>query len=303
MKVYEELIRDWNHHTTRVKDFARETLPPTEKMLRTQFINAAGVSSNAVTDFDKLSDPSPGRPSLSQVVHSQAKVEPPTAKCDGIIYTSASLTLPHNDVRKTAKAYRDFSLIQSGPDPNVGRNARIGDQTPAGQKQRVESGKDTSILQQASSDSAAGSSPEPAGDTSTNPPSYDSYLDAAFSAPCRVEDITSCQEVYDTVHAAQPADDKTVLPDINALEISLPQLVIEYKKSADTRRKSLNQVMMYSVAATTFLGAVGISDHPVFSLAADGSTGGIMMTWRSSEKVCGTGFLFWYVSSSCSLAA
>ena len=82
--------------------------------------------------------------------------------------------------------------------------------------------------------------------------------------------------------SSRPGSDSNKTETLNVL---LPRLVAEYKSPEYSGGAALHQAEMYAVASAAFLDAIGIKDHPVFALAADGTKGGIVMCERSCNEM------------------
>ena len=60
--------------------------------------------------------------------------------------------------------------------------------------------------------------------------------------------------------------------------------MVEYKRSdQNDDNQALNQARMYCAASVSYLAAFGIKQYPVFTLAAHGTIGHVLMAWMSGE--------------------
>lgn len=101
--------------------------------------------------------------------------------------------------------------------------------------------------------------------------------------------ITTCSNAFGISFLSHKLHEVPKVPPASTL--LLPSLICEYKKRTALEMKAFNQTWSYLVSAVTFLKDQGLTEHPVYGLATDGSKGGVLMAWFSTEtKVRSPGF-------------
>ena len=66
-------------------------------------------------------------------------------------------------------------------------------------------------------------------------------------------------------------------------EIHIPYLYAEYKRDSSGDHQAFHQAQMYVTFGVEYLALLGIKDEPVWALATSGTTGSIIMAWKSSK--------------------
>ncbi|KAJ3554603.1 hypothetical protein NM688_g3020 [Phlebia brevispora] len=299
----QDCLEEWSNQNSAVRSHVRRHEDGENQLFREQCKQAYLASVDLGTRFEGLASSS----RIRAVVQAQAKTEPASAKCDAILVTSIPVNLERGVETKVLEAYKNFRLakidddkgsveskVPSSASEEQTTSDAIENVTGAGRNENA--GRDTEDAGSGTEDTDedahhVGGNPKDAVEDAQSSRKRIKSL-ALYYFPLGVvgndpmhkvllKGTTSVNPGTATPHAADtPANDLVTeaLP-----SIFLPQLVVEYKKQDQPEGKALNQARMYSVASISYLAAIGIKAYPVFTLAAHGTLGNLIMTWMSEN--------------------
>ncbi|KAJ3556116.1 hypothetical protein NM688_g2200 [Phlebia brevispora] len=314
----QDRLEEWWSQNGAVARHVRKQQDDENELFEEQCRQALDASVNLSNRFGRLSSSS----RLRAVVQAQAKTEPASAKCDAILVTSIPVNFERGVETKVLEAYKNFRLakidgkgsveskVPSSANEEQTTSDAIENVTGAGRNENA--GRDTEDAGRNTEDAGrntedAGRNTEDAGrdteDTDEDAQSsrkriksfrlYYFPLGVVGNDPMHkvlLKGAASVNSGTATPHAADaPPNDLTTeaLPSTDAsapsMNIFLPQLMVEYKKQDQSEGKALNQARMYSVTSVSYLAAIGIKAYPVFTLAAHGTLGNLIMTWMSEN--------------------
>ncbi|KAJ3554947.1 hypothetical protein NM688_g2843 [Phlebia brevispora] len=299
------VLAGWQHYNLAVLEYVT-TQGSQDVLFRQQCSEAWSAAGNLYKDFLGFNvdlDPS----WLRSVVQAQAKAEPGASTCDAILVTSVPMSIEKGTRTKMSEAYKQVRLATIEKDSNppefkVSSNDRQtaskvhGSTKSAGRgaKSASRGTKDAGTNTKGAGDSQdAGGDPQRSRvPVATNPnPLYHYPLRVVEDDPVHkvvfmgTPQVNSSGTSSDAAGTPATAPSRETLPNLDTLNIFLPQLVVEYKKPDQSERRALNQARMYCVASVSYLAAIGIKMYPVFALAAHGTLGNLIMTWTSDNDI------------------
>ncbi|KAF7797814.1 hypothetical protein EIP86_009020 [Pleurotus ostreatoroseus] len=196
--------------------------------------------------FNSLSAPSQAS-RLHKMIRQQAQAEPYRGKCDAVMVTSFTINAPANDP-SFLRNYRAFSLLDVASEDTQG-----------------------AVQTETTEQPSARDEPTDAKDQKNH--SYHHPLSVAAPNP-----VANVAFKGDPPFRIPPKSNSST-----AVEILFPLFFAEYKKSNTDEIKAINQDRMYMSAAASFLRAIKIFEHPIFSVVTNGLVGAVLMAWASTD--------------------